>query len=237
LVANTIPNCISYDPTYSYELAVIVHSGLVRMYEKKENVFYYITTMNELYTHPEMPKNAEEGIIRGMYALKENVKAQVQLMGCGTILREVERAHKLLLEDWSIESNIWSVTSFNELTREAQAIDRINNLSLEAKNTPYITKCLQVLDMPVVAATDYMRNFAEQVRKYVPNRYEVLGTDGFGRSDSRKALREFFEVNAEYITLSALKILVESGDFPKEKFTQALEKYHINLDKPNPMSV
>ncbi|ALE51857.1 pyruvate dehydrogenase [Candidatus Thioglobus autotrophicus] len=239
LVANTIPNCISYDPTYAFELAVIVRSGLERMYEKNENIFYYITTMNELYAHPEMPENSEEGIIKGMYALKTvgTGDLQVQLMGSGTILREVEVAAQMLADDWNVKSDVWSVTSFNELTREAQAIDRVNRFSTDAPAVPYITQCLEHAKGPVIVATDYMRNYAEQVRKYVPNRYEVLGTDGFGRSDSRAALRSFFEVDASYVVLASLKALVDEGEMDGSVIAQAIEKYGININKPNPMTV
>ncbi|HIM58366.1 MAG TPA: pyruvate dehydrogenase (acetyl-transferring), homodimeric type [Gammaproteobacteria bacterium] len=239
LVANTIPNCISYDPTYAYELAVIIRSGIYRMYEAHENIFYYITTMNELYAHPEMPAGTEEGIIKGIYPLKEvgTGDKQVQLMGCGTILREVEKAAQMLADDWDVKSNVWSVTSFNELTREAQAIDRINRFSTDTPKVPYISQCLADAKGPVIATTDYMRNYAEQVRKYIPGRYEVLGTDGFGRSDSRAALRDFFEVDANYITLAALKALVDEGEMDKSVVAQAIEKYGINTNKPNPMTV
>lgn len=239
LVANTIPNCVSYDPTYAFELAVIVRSGLERMYEKNENIFYYITTMNELYTHPEMPANSEQGIIKGMYALKTvgTGDLQVQLMGSGTILREVETAAQMLADDWGVKSDVWSVTSFNELTREAQAIDRVNRFSTDAPKVPYITQCLENAKGPVIVATDYMRNYAEQVRKYVPNRYEVLGTDGFGRSDSRAALRAFFEVDASYVVLASLKALVDEGEMNASVIAQAVEKYGINVNKPNPMTV
>lgn len=239
IVANTIPNCVSYDPTYAYELAVIVRSGLHRMYEKHENIFYYITTMNELYTHPEMPAGTEEGIIKGIYSLKEvgTGDKEVQLMGCGTILREVEKAAQMLADDWGVKSNIWSVTSFNELTREAQAIDRVNRFTTEAEKVPYITQCLADKKGPVIVATDYMRNYAEQVRKYIPNRYEVLGTDGFGRSDSRQALRDFFEVDANYVTVAALKALVDEGEMNASVVAEAVKKYNIDITKPNPMSV
>ncbi len=239
LVANTIPNCISYDPTYGYELAVIIQSGLYRMYENHENIFYYITTMNELYSHPEMPAGTEEGIVKGIYPLKEvgTSDKQVQLMGCGTILREVEKAAQMLADDWGVKSNIWSVTSFNELTREAQAIDRENRLGAAVAKVPYITQCLVDKKGPVIAATDYMRNYAEQVRKYVPSRYEVLGTDGFGRSDSRAALRDFFEVDANYITIAALNALVDEGEMQPSVVTDAIKKYGIDTNKPNPMTI
>ena len=239
IVANTIPNCISYDPTYAYELAVILRDGMFRMYEKMENVFYYITLMNENYTHPEMPKGSEEGIIKGMYHLKTVGKSsiEVQLLGSGAILREVEKAADMLEKDWGIMSNIWSVTSFNEITREAQSIDRENlhNIS-KSKKTPYITKCLAKASGPVIAATDYMRNYAEQVRKYIPVHYEVLGTDGFGRSDSRKELRYFFEVNADYIVFVTLNALVDDGILDSKIINKAVKKLNIDLNKSNPMN-
>ena len=239
LVANTIPNCISYDPTYAYELAVIIRSGLKRMYENNENIFYYITTMNELYAHPQMPQDSEEGIIKGIYQLKQVGESDkhVQLMGSGTILREVEKAATMLVDDWGVSSTVWSVTSFNELAREAQAIDRENRFNTDSVQVPYITQCLQDTKGPVIVSTDYMRNHAEQVRKYIPSRYEVLGTDGFGRSDSRAALREFFEVDAKYVVAAALKALVDEGELDKSIVAQAIEKYGINTNKPNPMTV
>ena len=239
IVANTIPNCISYDPTYAYELAVILRDGMFRMYEKMENVFYYITLMNENYTHPEMPKGSEEGIIKGMYHLKTVGKSsiEVQLLGSGAILREVEKAADMLEKDWGIMSNIWSVTSFNEITREAQSIDRENLLNIsKSKKTPYITKCLAKASGPVIAATDYMRNYAEQVRKYIPVHYEVLGTDGFGRSDSRKELRYFFEVNADYIVFVTLNALVDDGILDSKIINKAVKKLNIDLNKSNPMN-
>ncbi|CAC9433519.1 pyruvate dehydrogenase (acetyl-transferring), homodimeric type [bacterium endosymbiont of Bathymodiolus sp. 5 South] len=239
IVANTIPNCISYDPTYAYELAVIVQSGLRRMYENHENIFYYITVMNEIYTHPEMPTGTQEGIIRGIYPLKKvgTGDTQVQLLGSGTILREVEKAAQMLADDWGVKSSIWSVTSFNELTREAQAIDRENRFSLASPKVPYITQCLADTKGPVIATTDYMRNYAEQVRKYIPGRYEVLGTDGFGRSDSRAALRDFFEVDANYVTIAALKALVDEGEMEASVVSDAIKKYGVDIGKPNPMTV
>ncbi|CAC9611268.1 Pyruvate dehydrogenase E1 component (EC 1.2.4.1) [uncultured Gammaproteobacteria bacterium] len=237
IVANTIPNCVSYDPTYGYELAVIVRSGLHRMYEKHDNIFYYITVMNELYTHPEMPVGTEEGIIKGIYQLRGDSDAEVQLLGSGTILREVEKAAQMLADDWGVKSNIWSVTSFNELTREAQAIDRENRFSTTTPKVPYITQCLADAKGPVIATTDYMRNYAEQVRKYIPNRYEVLGTDGFGRSDSRAALRDFFEVDANYVTIATLKALVDEGKMDASIVTDAIKKYGVDIEKSNPMTV
>lgn len=239
IVANTIPNCISYDPTYAYELAVIIHSGLCRMYEKHENIFYYITAMNELYPHPQIPAGSEDDIIKGMYFLKEigTGNTQVQLMGSGTILREVEKSAQMLADDWGIKSSIWSITSFNELTREAQAIDRENRLSKNTPKVPHITKCLTNTKGPVVASTDYMRNYAEQVRKYIPSRYEVLGTDGFGRSDSRASLRDFFEVDARYITIASLKALADDGEIELKVVAKAIKKYNIDTEKANPMTL
>ena len=238
IVANTIPNCVSYDPTYAYELAVIIHNGMQRMYGDMENIFYYITLMNETYPHPAMPKGVEEGIIKGIYPLKSvgKSKNEVQLLGSGTILREVEKAADMLDKDWSVKSNIWSVTSFNELTREAHSVDRDNRFLVgDKQKTPYITKCLKNAKGPVIAATDYMRNYAEQVRKYIPSNYQVLGTDGFGRSDSRKELRYFFEVNANYIVYATLNALVEDGSLDEKILSKAIKKLKINKNKTNPM--
>lgn len=238
LMANTIPNCVSYDPTYAYELAVILHSGLERMFVKKENKFFYLTVMNEAYTHDEMPEGVEENILKGMYALKTvgKHKKEVQLLGCGTILREVEKAAELLDKDWGITSQVWSMTSFNELTREAQAIDRKNRFHNETK-VPFITQCLENTKGPIIAATDYMRLYAEQVRKYIPRKYEVLGTDGFGRSDTRAELRHFFEVNAYYVVIATLKALVDEGEINFDVVEKAMEKYSLDKNKSNPMSI
>jgi len=237
LMAGTIPNCVSYDPTFSYELAVIIHDGMKRMYCKQENIFYYITIMNENYPQPGMPEGVEEGIVKGMYLLKGGGKRRkkVQLMGSGTILREVIAAAELLDKDWSVDADIWSVTSFNELTREAQSIDRYNRLHpLEEKKISYVEKMLKGQRGPIIAATDYKRIYAEQITKWVPARYEVLGTDGFGRSDTRAKLREFFEVNAHYVVIAALKALADEGQFPAGKVQDAITKYGIDPDKPNP---
>ncbi len=239
VVANTIPNCITYDPTYAYELAVIIQSGLHRMYELDENIFYYITTMNEIYAHPQMPAGSEEGIVKGMYQLDSvgDGDLEVQLMGSGSILREVEKAAQVLADEWGVKSTIWSVTSFNELTREAQAIDRENRFDLKDEKVPYVTQCLADTKGPVIVSTDYMRNYAEQIRKYVPRRYEVLGTDGFGRSDSRAALREFFEVDSHYVVIAALRALADEGQLDKAKVAKAMRGYGIDGSKPNPMTV
>ena len=240
IAANTIPNCVTYDPTYAYELTVIILDGMRRMYKDMESVFYYITVMNETYQQPEIPKGAEQGIIKGIYHLKTigKHKNEVQLLGSGTILREVELAAQILDDDWGVSSKVWSVTSFNELTKEAQAVERENRFMTKGKpKKPYITECLEGSKGPIIAATDYIKNYAEQVRKYIPGRYEVLGTDGFGRSDSRAALREFFEVNANYIVVTSLRSLSEEGLIDKSQVTKALKKYKISNNKPNPLSV
>ena len=240
LFSSTIPNCISYDPTFAYELAVIIENGMHRMYNQNEDLFYYITVMNENYQHPEMPKNAEEGIIKGMYLLKETdkSKAQIQLLGSGTILREVIAAADLLEKDFGISSNIWSVTSFNELRREGLSIKRENLLHPDKKQKlTYVESVLKDKNTPVVAATDYMKIFADQIREFVPNKYIVLGTDGFGRSDTRKQLRKFFEVNRHYIVVAALKALADEEKIGTEKINEAIEKYNIDPNKPEPTTI
>ena len=236
-MAATIPNCVTYDPTFSYELAVIVQDGMRRMFKDQENVFYYVTVMNENYTQPAMPKGAEDGIIKGMYLYKGGGKRRkkIQLLGSGTILREVIAAAELLDKDWSIDADIWSVTSYNELRREAQDVDRWNMLHpLEDAKVSYIEKCLKDRRGPVLSATDYIKGYSDQIRKWVPAQYDVLGTDGFGRSDTRAQLRKHFEVNAQYITVAALKSLADDGQFPAGKVQEAIEKYGINPEKTNP---
>jgi pyruvate dehydrogenase E1 component len=238
LQAATIPNCIAYDPTFAHELAVIIHSGLKRMYEQQDNVFYYITVMNENYGHPAMPEGAEEGIIRGIYQLQTHAKPQLQMLGSGAILREVIAAAALLESDFGIGANVWSVTSFNELRRDGLDCERWNMLHPEATpRTPYITAALAGHTGPVVAATDYIKTYADQVREFIPARYRVLGTDGFGRSDSRLKLREFFEVNRHYVVVAALKSLADEGVIPLATVSAAIAKYQINADKPNPTTV
>ncbi|MGC1182015.1 transketolase-like TK C-terminal-containing protein, partial [Legionella sp.] len=230
----------SYDPTYAYELAVIIQNGLHRMYEKMENVFYYITVMNENYVQPDMPAGVEQGIIKGMYLLKESKKKskkQVQLLGCGTILREVIKAAQMLEDDYSITSNIWSVTSFNELRREGLAVERYNAMHPDKKpQESYVSMLLKGRQGPVIAATDYMRLFADQIRPYVPSQYITLGTDGYGRSDIRERLRHFFEVDAKYIVLAALNALVAEGSIDKSKVVDAMKRYNINSDKLDPIA-
>lgn len=242
LMANMIPNCISYDPAYSFELTVIIQSGLKRMYEDKENKFYYITVMNENYHHPDMPVGVEEGIVKGMYRLHENKPKKgwksVELMGCGTILREVEAAAEILANDYKIAANVWSTTSLNELVRDGQDCDRHNMLHPEAEpRQPYISECLKDAKGPVICATDYMKAYGEQVRPYVPGRYVVLGTDGYGRSDTRSQLRKHFEVNRHFIVVATLKALADEGKLEKSVVTEALNTFGINPDKPNPLSV
>jgi len=243
--ASFIPNCISYDPTYSYELAVIIQDGLRRMLHDQEDVYYYITVMNENYHHPEMPKGVEEGILRGMYLLRETAgkNGRVQLMGSGAILREVEAAAQLLADDFGVGSDIWSVTSFNELRRDGIDAERWNLVHPE--ETPqqsYVAKCLSGHDGPVIASTDYVRTFADHIRPYVAGpdqsrRYVTLGTDGFGRSDMRSKLREFFEVNRYYVAVAALKALADDGQLKPSVVTAAIKKYGLNPEKPNPVTV
>jgi pyruvate dehydrogenase E1 component len=238
ILASTIPNCITYDPTYGYELAVIIQHGLQRMVFQQENVFYYITIMNENYAHPSMPSGAEEGIIKGMYLLKASQDtAQVQLLGSGAILREVEKAAQLLLQDYEISANVWSVTSFNELGRDGIAIERYNRMHPEVEpKIAYVAEQLRNQPGPVIAASDYMRVHAEQIRPYIDAPYTVLGTDGFGRSDTREKLRHFFEVDAKYIVIAALEALVKAGSISKTILLDAFARYAIPKDKPNPVT-
>ena len=245
LFAAFIPNCIAYDPTFAYELAVIFQDGLRRMFQEQENVFYYLTTMNENYHHPTMPEGAEEGIIRGLYRFSEGkkrrgnkAKQRVQLLGCGTILREVIAAAELLEQDFGVAADVWSATSFNELCRDGQDVARWNLLHPE--ETPkqsYVEQCLQDTVGPVIAASDYMKMYAEQIRPFVPRRYTVLGTDGYGRSDSRETLRRHFEVDRYYVTIAALKALADEGIIPMSKVSEAIKKYAIDPEKPNPVTV
>lgn len=242
LLAATIPNCVAYDPTFSYELAVIMQDGMHRMYEKQESVFYYITLMNENYVHPEMPKGAEEGILKGMYLLQSSAlkkpKATVQLLGSGTILREVIAAAQELAEQYDIAADVWSVTSFTELRREAMAIERDNLFHPTRKaKLSYVTQCLQDKSGPVIAATDYMRAYADQVRAYIPQHYVVLGTDGFGRSDTRAQLRDFFEVDRRYIVVAVLKALADAGTIDTKQVAQAIKHYQLDSEKPCPWLV
>ncbi len=236
ILASTIPNCVSYDPAFGYELAVIMHRGLQRMFEHQENVFYYLTVMNENYAHPAMPEGVEEDIVRGMYLLRPNADARVQLLGSGAILREVIAAAELLAEDFGVAANVWSVTSFNELRRDGLECSRWNMLHpLEAPRSSFVTQTLQAHRGPCIAATDYVRAYPGQIREYVPMSYRTLGTDGFGRSDSRRKLREYFEVNRHYVVIAALKALADAGDIPPQTVADAIERYGIDPEKPNPM--
>ena len=233
--ADLIPNCISYDPTFSYEVAVIVHDGLRRMYVEQEDVYYYLTVMNENYTHPAMPqrKGIEEEILKGMYLLKAGEKGdkKVQLMGSGVILNEVIKGAELLKNDFGVDADIWSVPSFNLLHRDAIEVERYNRLHpLEEAKLPFVTRQLQGYEGPVIASTDYIRSFADRIRAYIPNDYHVLGTDGFGRSDSRANLRDFFEVDSRHVAVAALSALAEQGKVGKEVVQQAIEKYGIQTD-------
>ncbi len=240
LAAATIPNCVSYDPTYCYELAVIIHDGLRRMYEKQENIFYYISVMNENYHHPDLPKGTEDGILKGMYLLRESPTQgeKVQLLGSGSILRECLEAASLLARDFGVSADVWSVTSFNELRREGLDCDRWNLLHPEAApRQSYVAQMLNGRPGPKIAATDYIKTYADQIRNWVPSTYRVLGTDGFGRSDTRKNLRRFFEIDRYYIAVAALKALADEGKIPVAKVKEALEGYAIDVNKPNPLKV
>lgn len=239
--AALIPNCVSYDPTYGYEVAVVVQDGMRRMGEEQENVFYYLTVMNENYAQPEMPKGCEEGIIKGIYLLDKvgtaKTKKKVKLLGSGTILLQVREAATLLKEKFSVASEVYSVTSFNELGRDGLDCERYNMLNPTKKaKVPYITQILDAgNDGPTIAATDYIKGYVDQVRAFVPGQYKVLGTDGFGRSDSRANLRHHFEVDAKFIAVAALHELVKSGDLDKKVLTDAIKEFGISGDKTNPL--
>ncbi|HDZ9268681.1 TPA: pyruvate dehydrogenase (acetyl-transferring), homodimeric type [Vibrio cholerae] len=237
ILAGTVPNCISYDPTFAYEVAVILQDGIRRMYGEQENVFYYLTLMNESYAHPAMPAGAEEGIRKGIYKLETYAgnKAKVQLMSSGTIMNEVRKAAQILSEEYGVASDVYSVTSFNELARDGQACDRFNMLHPEAEvKVPYIAQVMGT--EPAIAATDYMKNYADQVRAFIPAQsYKVLGTDGFGRSDSRENLRRHFEVNAGYVVVAALNELAKRGEVDKSVVAAAIKKFDIDTEKTNPL--
>jgi len=238
LIAQTIPNCIAYDPAFQYELAVIVQDGLRRMVQEQQDIFYYLTVMNENYAHPDMPQGAELGILKGMYLFRESPKAQVQLLGSGTIFREVIAAADLLEKDFGIAADLWSVTSFSELRREGLDSDRWNALHPTVKpRVPYVEQALKGRRGPVVAATDYLKLHADAIRAFLPARYRVLGTDGFGRSDTRAKLRHFFEVNRYWVAVHALKALADEGALPAAKVSEAMSKYGLDSEKPNPVTV
>jgi len=256
LMASTIPNCIAYDPCFAYEMAVVIQDGMRRMIQEQESVYYYITAMNENYVMPAMPKGCEDGILKGMYqfskhkAKKDQPKAQ--LFGSGTILREVIEAAELLNKDWGVSADVWSITSYNELSREARDCERWNMLNPEKKaRLSYIEKTLSKCEGPVISSSDYVRNVADQIRNFVPMTYTVLGTDGFdfvpmtytvlgtdgfGRSDTRKQLRKHFEVNSHYVTVATLKTLADEGTIPASKVSDAIKQYGIDINKPNPLN-
>ena len=241
IIAGTIPNCITYDPTFQHEVAVIVQHGMKRMYQDQEDVFFYLTLMNENYVHPDMPAGCEEGIVRGLYRFRETPKPgerHVNLLGSGTILIQAIRAADLLAADFGVTADIWSATSLNELARDGQDAARWNRLNpLETPRVPHVTRELSRATGPVIAATDYMKNYAEQIRAFVPGRYTVLGTDGFGRSDSRVNLRRFFEVDANHIAAAAMVDLFREGAIDEATLRDALSRYDIDGGKPNPRLV
>jgi pyruvate dehydrogenase E1 component len=238
VLSSTIPNCVSYDPTYSYEVAVIIQDGLRRMYKEQEDVFYYITLMNENYEHPALPGGAEQGILKGMYLLREGdaaAKRRVQLLGSGTILREVIAGANLLAQDYGISADIWSCPSFTEARREAMDIERWNMLHPEeTAKVPWVTQCLGGRPGPVIASTDYLKIYADQIRAWVPGRYRVLGTDGFGRSDYRSKLRSFFEVDRHFVALAALQSLAAEGAVSPATCADAIKRYQIDPERRDP---
>jgi pyruvate dehydrogenase E1 component len=240
LLASTVPNCVAYDPTYAYELAVIVQDGLRRMYQEQESVFYYITCMNENYPHPAMPAGVAEGILSGMYLLRIGGRGKVRatLFGSGTILREVLAAAELLEKDYGVPADVYSVTSFSELRRNALEVERWNLLHAAGpQKQNYVQQALGDREGPFIAATDYMKTVADQIRQWVPGRYAVLGTDGFGRSDSRAELRRFFEVDRHYVVIAALKALADDAKIDRKTVGQAMAAFGIDPEKPNPLSV
>jgi pyruvate dehydrogenase E1 component len=238
LLASTIPNCKSYDPTFAYELAVILREGLARMHDKQENIFYYITVMNENYKHPSISIDSEKGILKGIYLFKEfnnNGKIKIQLLGCGTILREMIAAAEVLSKEYNIDSDVWSVTSFNELRKDGMENERKNLLNPgEKSKKSYVQKCLEKREGPIIAASDYVRSFADQIRPYLSKSFYSFGTDGYGRSDSRKKLRKFFEVDKEHIVTYALSALAKEQLISSKYAAKAMKKYNINKDKPIP---
>jgi len=241
ILASTVPNCVAYDATFSYEVAVIIQDGMRRMYQEKEAVYYYLTLLNENYSHPDMPKGAETGIVKGLYLFQEasgKSRLRVQLIGSGSIMREVIAAAELLKKEFKVDADIWAATSFNELAREGQSVERWNMLHPQkTAKISYVTQCFADREGPVIAATDYMKNYADQIRAYVPKTYRVLGTDGFGRSDSRQKLRHFFEVDRYFITIAALQSLLKEGKVDAEVVSSALTKFGIDPNKSNPVTV
>jgi pyruvate dehydrogenase E1 component len=239
LISSTVPNCISYDPTFAYELAVIVQDGLRRMFAEQEDIFYYIACMNENYAHPAMPKGVEQGILKGMYLLNigGRGKVRVNLMGSGTILREVIKAAEILESDYGVPADVFSVPSFSELRREALDVERLNILTPDQPaKQPYVRQCLGDRTGPFIAATDYMKIVPDQIRQWVPGRFIVLGTDGYGRSDSRAQLRHHFEVDAAHIVMASLKALADEGKLDMATVKACMKKYNLSADKPNPVT-
>ncbi len=237
VMAAAVPNCVAYDPTFAYELVTILQDGMRRMLTEQEDVFYYVTVMNENYVMPPMPEGSREGILRGMHLVKETEGAgeRVQLLGSGTILREALAAAELLRDDFGIGADVWSVTSFSELRREGSEAERWNLLHpSEPQRATYVEQRLSGRSGPVIAATDYVRAVAEQIRPFVPARYRVLGTDGYGRADLRERLRHFFEVDRAFIACAALKALCDEGRVPPATVRLALEKYGVDPEKPDP---
>jgi len=238
---SVVPNVRAYDPTFGYEVAVIIQDGLRRMVAEQEDVFFYITLLNENYRHPPMPEGAQEGILRGMYLLRSSSREggpRVQLLGSGSILNEVLAAAELLETDFGVAADVWSVTSFTELRRDGIEAERWNMLHpLEGARRAYVTEQLEARGGPVVASTDYIRTFADQIRQWVPGRYRVLGTDGFGRSDFRSALRRFFEVDRHYVAVAALKELADSGEIDSARVKEAIDRYEIDADAAMPTTV
>ncbi len=242
LLYSTVPNCVAYDPTFGYEVVTIVQDGMRRMLQAQEDVFYYVTVMNENYAHPAMPQGAEEGILKGMYRLRQSQadkpNAVAQLLGSGAILREVLAAADLLENDWQIGADVWSVTSFTELRRDGMSVERDNRYNPDRDpRLSWVEQCLNDTSGPVIASTDYMRTVADLIRTWVPRRYITLGTDGFGRSDTRAALRDFFEVDRHHVVVATLKALADEGSIDRKKVTEAIKKYGIQTDRPNPWDV
>ena len=241
MIAATIPNCKAYDPAFAYELAVIMHAGILRMMDEQRDEFYYLTVMNENYAQPSMPEGCEEGILKGLYKLGERGKAEsevkVRLVGSGTILNEVIAAADILADDFGIASEIFSATSFSELSREARSLERRNRLSPQKERAKsYVETCLPG-ELPIIAATDYVRAVPEMIAPYVEGRLVALGTDGFGRSDQREALRRFFEVDRESIAIAAIEALVRAGHIEPETLTKALKSFGIDGTSPDPWTV
>jgi pyruvate dehydrogenase E1 component len=241
IISGLVPNCVSYDPTFAYELMVILQDGLRRMYQEQEDVYFYITVMNENYTHPGMPAGVEEGIRKGLYQFRASRAGQhnVQLLGSGAILREVIEAAEILERDYSVSATVWSATSFTELQRDGIAAERFNRLNPEAdQRIPWVAQCLDGIEGPVIAATDYVRAYAEQIRPYLSQPdYTVLGTDGFGRSDTREKLRRFFEVDRNNVVYAALHALHRQGALSVDDLLKARDKLGLEADKPNPSKV